>query len=369
MYFIYAMYHSLVFLLSGLLAYCMYQLVLWVFPKLGLMDRPERYGLERAAVPYPAGIGLVLAFVVAALIFVPLSLKMMVLLGSVLVLVLISAIDDRIGLPAWFRLLVQAILAYGVTLSGVRIEEVVLPFFGVLSFLDPVLHLDLFGQALSLYPLADLLTVLWIVTLMNAINFLDGIPGLVSGLSSIAYTTMYMLSLFLIALPSTTIFEKLEAEHVALLSCILLGVTLIFQRFDRLPAKFIIGDSGAMFLGFTIAVLSIISGGKVATTLIVLALPLVDMVWVVTRRIIRGKSPFAADHNHLHHKLQRLGYSKNATLKLLYAWSSVLAVVALGLLFAFQGLGKLVALLILLVYIFSLSSFLIRKEEQQSRGF
>lgn len=349
-------------------------IVLKLFPKLGLMDRPHLYGLQRAPVPYPAGIVIWIVFAILGSIWLFLNEPMYakewfgVLLGGT-ILCTVSAIDDHKPIPASVRLSIQILIGIIIVLSGIGIESISSPFGGSFDLEMWQIPLTLGETTYHLTPLADLFTILWLCFVMNAVNFLDGIPGLVSGVGSIAAATIFLLSLFLIGSPLTTALEKLDAHTVAGLAASLFGILLIFNRFDMVPAKVIIGDAGAMIIGFILALLAIIAGGKVATTIIVLALPLMDTLWVALRRISKGKSPLSADHNHYHHKLMRLGLSEKQTLYALYALTFLLGAVSLLLLFWFRSLGKYIALLLVLFLIFGTSVLLITRETQEQRGF
>lgn len=338
------------------------------------MDRPERYGLTRKPVPYPAGIAIWAAFALLALPWVlwsqPLYTKEIlgVLLAGTL-LCSVSAVDDRLHIPAWIRLCVQALVGLILVLSGIGIETVTSPFGGIIDLQLWQIPFSLGGITYHLTPLADLFTILWVMVVINAVNFLDGIPGLVTGVGSIASATLLALSLLLIASPLTTLLEKNDAQTVAGLAALLLGVLVIAHRFDFVPPKVIIGDAGAMSVGFLLAVFSIFAGGKVATSLIVLALPLLDMLWVILRRLSKGQSPLSADHNHYHHKLLRLGLSERATAYLIYGITTFLGIMSLVLLFWYRSSGKYVAMLLVLLLIFGTSILLIRKETKDARGF
>lgn len=356
-------------LLSGATTLLAMLVVLKVFPLIGLMDKPWDYGQERAPVPYPAGVVIYIVFASLACLLFPMTMQLggMVLAGGILVLY--SAIDDRLRLPAWSKIAVHLIIATIVALTSSGIEVISNPFGGIfdLRLWEFQVH---FGNILhTVYPLAALFTVAWIFFVMNAVNLLDGIPGLVSGVGSIASATLWGLGILLIMSATTTPEEKLAAMHFSQLAIILCGVLLVFNRFDMHPPKVIIGDSGAMFIGFMLALLSIYSGGKIATTLIVLGLPLVDMVWVALRRISKGQSPLQADTNHYHHKLLRLGLTERQVLYTMYLISIVLGVLSLGLLFYFQSIGKYITFGLILLLVFLTSIVLIKHEQEQRRGF
>ncbi len=363
------MQHLSLLLISGICTLLSLVVVLKVFPLMGLVDRPWDYGLDRAPIPYPAGVVIYIVFSLLAFLFFPHTKELtgMIIAGGILTLY--SAFDDRMRFKAGSKIFLHLIVAAIIVITGTGIEVISNPFGGVFDLTLWSIPLQFFGHTYTLMPLADGFTILWIFFVMNAINLLDGIPGLVSGVGSIASATLWGLGILLVLSPHTTPLEKEAAMHFSQLAILLLGTLLVFNRFDIFPAKVIIGDSGAMFIGFILALLSIYSGGKVATTLIVLGLPLVDMVWVAIRRIMRGESPLKADSNHYHHKLLRLGLSEKQVLYSMYAISTLLGGASLILLLYFQSLGKYIVFALILILITVTSILLIKHEQDEKRGF
>ncbi len=360
------MIHLTIFLVSYVLTHIGMSVILRMFPKWGLLDNPKKYGLSRAAIPYSAGIIIPIILFLCMFLFLPFSVAYIGIFFSGTLLSIVSFIDDRKGLPAGFRLGIHILCALIIVASGVSIEHISNPFGGAdISLGDPNFSFGIF----TFKPLEILFTTFWIVFVMNAINLLDGIPGLVSGVGGIASLTIFGLSLILFFSDTTTAVEKLSSWNVGNLSLIFSGILLAFVMYDFFPPKVIIGDTGAMFIGFILAILSIISGGKLATTLIVLGLPLVDMLWVIIRRISKGQSPIAADENHYHHKLLRLGLSERQALLTFYATSLILGILSLYLLFTFKTAGKFVAIVLIAILIFVTSFLLIKKETNRKRGF
>jgi UDP-GlcNAc:undecaprenyl-phosphate GlcNAc-1-phosphate transferase len=302
--------YLLVILVSVIFTLICVRLVLRYFPKLGLMDRPEKYGYNRAAVPYSAGVILVLVFFLIALSFLPFDQKLLGLVIGAVILALVSFWDDRKGLSPYLRLFVQVFVALLVVLSGSQIFGFNLPGFGFLE-------LGVLGGGVA--------TVVWIVLVINMLNWLDGVPGLSLGVSGVGFLALFALSV----LPH---FHTLPQAGVAYLSLGLGASALVLMFFSVPKLKLLIGDTGSMFLGLMLAVLSVYAGGKVATAVLVLALPFFDTVWTILRRIKSGVSPFKGDLNHLHHRLQRLGWSN---------WKICLFFVGVSTLFAFLALNFL----------------------------
>jgi len=215
------------------------------------------------------------------------------------ILFLTGVFDDLKKINTRTKFFIQILSGLIIIASGVGITFINNPFGGFL-FLDQIkIPIDLFGSIYTITLLADIFALIWIVGMINVINFLDGLDGLASGVSGLAFLSIFILSM----LPSVA--QPLSA----IIAIIMLGAILGFLPFNLNPAKMFMGDTGSMFLGFMLATLAIISGGKVATALLVLGLPIFDGLWVAISRILKGKKPWDADRNHLHHKLLDLGLS------------------------------------------------------------
>jgi UDP-GlcNAc:undecaprenyl-phosphate GlcNAc-1-phosphate transferase len=191
-------------------------------------------------------------------------------------------------------------------------------------------------------------TMLWIVGMINSINFIDGLDGLSSGIALIAAMTLGMISL-------TRPFAQ---PFVAILCFALAGSLLGFLRWNFHPASIFIGTSGVMFVGYTLAILSILGTAKVAVALLVLGVPIIDTFWIIVRRLATGHSPFTPDRGHIHHRLLDLGLTQSQTVLVIYALCIGLAVLSLVL----SGTGQLYAFLGLAVA-FGLGLFLVARGE------
>ncbi len=170
--------------------------------------------------------------------------------------------------------------------------------------------------------------------MINSINFIDGLDGLSSGISFIAAVTLGLISL-------TTAVGAFGQPFIAVLCFVLAGSLLGFLRWNFHPASIFVGTSGVMFVGFTLAVLSILGTAKVAVALLVLGVPIIDTFWIIVRRVAGGRSPFTPDRGHVHHRLLDLGLSHTQTVLLIYAITAALA----ALTFVLSGAGQLYAFL------------------------
>jgi UDP-GlcNAc:undecaprenyl-phosphate GlcNAc-1-phosphate transferase len=228
------------------------------------------------------------------------------LVGGALAAV-IGLADDYFDLRARWQLLGQLALAGGAVALGIGIALVNDPFGG------GVLRFD--GLVLVA------ITVVWIVGMINSVNFIDGLDGLSSGICLIAALTLGVISL------TTQIGQPL----VALLCFALAGALLGFLRWNFHPAAVFAGTSGTMFMGYTLALLSVLGSAKVAVALLVLGVPIIDTFWIIVRRVVARRSPFTPDRGHIHHRLLDLGLSHRQTVLLIYVICVALAVLSLVL--------------------------------------
>lgn len=267
--------------------------------KEGLVDVPNERKIHTKPISRIGGVAIWISTMLTFLCLVLLSYypygKLMsgILLGGSLMF-LLGLVDDVYGLGAKFKLVMQIAIATVAYLLGVQINSV--PFFG--------------GMDLGLlsYPI----TLLWIVGISNAVNFIDGVDGLAGSVITVNAITLAILAITLN--PPNPIS--------ALIGFILAGAMLAFLTFNFNPAKIFMGDSGALFSGFLLAAISITGVMKVATVAIllpfvVLAVPIIDITYSSLRRICKGTSPFVADAEHIHHKLLHAGFSQKKTVMIM----------------------------------------------------
>jgi UDP-GlcNAc:undecaprenyl-phosphate GlcNAc-1-phosphate transferase len=175
------------------------------------------------------------------------------------------------------------------------------------------------GSILLDQPFAVGFTTIWILGMINSINFIDGLDGLSTGVTLIAALTLGTLSLT----------SQQTQPFVAILCFALAGALLGFLRWNFQPASVFIGTSGVMFVGYTLAILSILGTAKVAVALLVLGVPIIDAFWIIVRRLVQGRSPFSPDRGHLHHRLLDVGLSHRQTVLVIYAVCIVLGLMSL----------------------------------------
>lgn len=264
------------------------------------------------------------------------------LLGGGLVL-LIGMIDDFRSLSGRIKFFFLIISSLIIILSGIGIDHLTNPFNGIINLNLYEIPFLIKGITYHFVLPADLLIILWICFLASILNFLDGLDGLASGISGIGALILFFLS----------ISPKVSQPETALLCLILAGSCFGFLIFNFYPAKIFLGDSGSLFLGFGLAVLAVISGGKLATAFLVLGLPILDGAWTILRRAFQKKSLFQADRAHLHHRLLEIGFSQRQIVLFLYFISAFFGILALNL----ESLGKFYSLFFLLGIMILLMSF------------
>lgn len=326
------------------------KLVLIFFPKWGLLDRPAKYGIKRAPIPYYGGIVIYLVFSLLLLLFLPIDKHLIGFLSAGSLLVLVSFLDDKFGLSPTLRLFIQFLAALIVVLAGIGITNITNPFGGEINLNQWQIPFNLSGIDYHFTVLADIFTIIWVMGMINTMNWLDGIAGLTSGIAVIAGVTLGTLSL-------TPLVNQPE---IALISFIFAAACSAFWLFDFYPPKLLMGDTGSMFLGFVLAIIGIFSGGKVATAFMVMGFPILDAAWVILRRLKEGRSPFQGDKKHFHHRLLEVGLSERKALLVIYLICLLFGVSALFL----TTLGKFIAILLMIFLMSSIGFFLIKREKK-----
>ncbi|MFA5076421.1 MAG: MraY family glycosyltransferase [Patescibacteria group bacterium] len=250
-----------------------------------------------------------------------------------LILMIGGYLDDRYGLAPRRQIIWPLVAVVVVIVGGIGIIKITNPFGGLI-YLDyyqwTVLWLG--GLPYRFTLAADLFTLVWLMGMMYTTKFLDGLDGLVSGITTIGAVIIFLLSTA----------TKWWQPDTALLAIILAGSCLGFLLFNWHPAKIFLGEGGSLFLGFMLGILAIISGGKIATALLIMGIPILDVLWVILRRLFwEKKSPFrTADKKHLHFRLLDIGLSQRQAVIVLYLFSAVFGSLALFL----QSKDKLIAL-------------------------
>lgn len=283
----------------------------------GYVDEPvDKRKVHMKPIPRIGGIAIVVAFTATFLLNFELNRAFAGLLGGLAILFTVGVIDDIRGLGAWHKLLWQVIASVVVLAGGIGIIKVTNPLGGIIALDTWRIPVELGAVKFNILPVANFVSVLWIVGMINVVNFLDGLDGLAAGVSSIGALALFLLAIGTIA-PNAT---------VALASLILLGSLLGFLPYNFYPARIFMGDSGAYTVGMLLALLSIYAESKIALGALVLGFAILDAVWVVVRRLLRKQSPFKPDRGHLHHVIFDSGiFSHRQTVLIFYILATVVA--------------------------------------------
>lgn len=282
--------------------------------RMGAVDVPkDNRRMHDHPIPRMGGLAIFFGFVLSVLVFLPLTPELRgMLLGSVII-VMLGILDDIFALPALPKFFVQIGAALIAVLEGNRIDLLSNP--NIFSS-EPYWQLGWLSVPI---------TVLWIVGITNAVNLIDGLDGLACGVSTISSMTMLVIAL-IVAEPD-----------VAILMGALAGACIGFLPYNLHPAKIFMGDTGATFLGFTLAVVSIQGLFKFyavisfAVPFLMLGLPIFDTTFAILRRLARGQSPMSPDRGHIHHRLIDMGFSQKQAVAVLYIISAILGLSAVVL--------------------------------------
>ena len=274
--------------------------------RIGAIDIPtDARRMHKKPTPRIGGLAIFAGFLVATLVFCEPSAQLYAIWIGGGILAILGVLDDIFRLSAWIKLIVQLCVA-GIAVS-----------FGIL-----IDHITFAGAVIEFGYFSIPVTMLWIVGLSNAINLIDGLDGLSCGISAITSVSIFMVMLI------TGDFTS------ALITAILTGACLGFLPYNKNPAKIFMGDTGALFLGYTLSIISVQGLFKLHTMLSFLvplsifALPILDTFIAIFRRVLHGQSPFHPDRGHFHHKLVDMGFTHKEAVRLLYAISAIMGLVA-----------------------------------------
>lgn len=337
--------HIIGAIISYILGVFIVPLVISYSEKQGLIDEPNERKIHKKPISRLGGIAIWSSTMLTFLFLVFLSyypygsLLSGILLGSSLMFFL-GLIDDLYTLNAKFKLLIQVAIATLVYLLGVKIDTMINPFGGVI-------HLGHFSY---------IITMLWIVGISNAINFIDGVDGLAGSVITVNSITLAIIAVAMV--PPNPIS--------ALIGFILAGSMLAFLTYNFNPAKIFMGDSGALFAGFLLATLSItgvMKGAALAILLpfVVLAVPIIDITYASLRRISKGKSPFVADAEHIHHKLLKAGFTQKKTVAILTSVAIVAGAIASYFAGSIKHYIAYIIVLVLIMFAINIAKLLTKK--------
>ena len=304
----------------------------------GAMDIPNERKVHKEPMPRLGGLAIFGAFLLGYMLFARSSIQMLSILIGGFLIVLIGIFDDINPIRARIKFLIQVIASCIVVFYGNIVLNYV-EIFGV-TFVFP-------------QPLNYIMTILFIVSLTNAINLIDGLDGLAAGVSSIYFLTIAVLAFIL------NMMQGLDI----ILSLIMLGSTLGFLVHNFHPAQIFMGDTGSLFLGFTISVIALLGfKGATLTSLVVpiviLAIPIFDTVLAIFRRLLKGENIGAPDKEHFHHQLLKMKFSVSTTVLIIYGINVLFASVSV-----FYTLGDAKIAMTIYVVLMILLLFLVLKTD------
>lgn len=289
--------------------------------KIGIMDFPNQRKINKEPIPRIGGLGIVLGTIVGLLFLQPNHEHMIVITFGAMLIVVTGFLDDKYALKPIYKLIGQLVPTLILIGVGVRIESITVPFIGIID-------LNIF--------FSTIITLIWIIGITNAINLIDGLDGLASGVSTIALISILVMAI-------------LDERILVVYLCIaLIGSNIGFLIHNFYPAKIFMGDTGSLFLGYSIAVISILGVFKKVTLLsfvipvIVLALPIFDTLFAIIRRLLNGEKIMHPDKKHIHHQLISAGYSHRTTVLIMYCIGAIFGILAI--LFSRASLGVLLIL-------------------------
>ena len=294
--------------------------------KVGAIDVPkDNRRMHKVPIPRLGGLAIFLAFLLSVLVFAEIDRQMQgILLGAVMIVIL-GVMDDIMALKALPKLLVQ------IAAAGVAVYHgCVIQFFSNPNVFSEITYINLGWLS---YPV----TIIWIVAITNAVNFIDGLDGLAAGVSAISTAAL-------------TVIALMVAEtNVAIILSALFGACLGFLPYNMNPAKIFMGDTGATFLGLMLATLSVTGLFKMyaiisfAVPFLILGVPIFDICFAFLRRIAKGQSPMTADRGHFHHRLIDMGFSQKQSVAIAYMLTAILGLAAVLL----TSSGELKALILI----------------------
>lgn len=333
-------------LAATLLAAAVTPLIIKWYESRGWVDDPTQHHHVKVvhSRPLPRGGGLVVfvAFVVTAVLFLKFDQYLIAITISALLLTIVGTLDDIYDIHPFIRLITGFGAAAIVVASGIGIAYVSNPFGpGVIHLDQPQLHLEIAGRPWTIWILADIFALFFIVWNMNIVNWAKGVDGQMPGFVAIA--------IIFIGLLSQRFQDDPTQINLLTLSLIVAGAFIGFLIWNFFPQKILAGYGAGSLGGFFLSVLAILSGAKVATMLMVLAIPTADAVFTIARRLRAGKSPWWGDRGHLHHKLMDvLGWGKRRVAIFYWITSLVMGILSLYL----NTTGKLITIMVSVSLVF-----------------
>lgn len=311
--------------------------------KFKILDTPRNRHKHKKPTPLLGGIAIGLSFILIILFFIIftnrfpdeyINLKQFTgIIISTIILMIGGFLDDKYNLKPKYQILFPIIAIISIIVFGIGIDYISNPISGGIIGLGNIkIHIGTFlGSPAIITLYADIFTFFWLLGMSYTTKLLDGIDGLVSGITGIGFLILGFLSLTLVV----------HQPDTAFLCFILAGCFLGFLVFNFPPAKIFLGESGSIIAGFLLGTIAIVAGGKIATTLLILAVPVLDTFYVIVSRIYNKKSPFSGDRRHLHYRLENMGFSNKQIVIFMYLFTLIIGLSSL----VFDGKLKLILFL------------------------
>lgn len=335
---------SLPFLIAFLVTALTTPVTIFLAKRFGLMDDPKQHKhpaiIHRIPVPRGGGIPLFLGAFISGLLFLPLGQKTFAIYLAGGIALIVGVIDDALNARAkdispYLRFVTNILCAVIIVGSGITINFITNPLGGIIHF--DSYTISLFG--LMSISLAQVISLFWIIWVMNMLNWSKGVDGQMPGIVAISAIVIGILSLRFPVISQGILVD-------AQLSFIIAGSAIGFLLYNYYPARIFPGY-GATALYLLLAVVSILTSAKLATAILVMGVPIIDAGFTILRRLANKKSPFFGDRKHLHHMLLKLGLSQRQIALLYWSISAILGTISLLL----QSRSKVFAIIMLVVIV------------------
>lgn len=350
------------FFISLLLSLIITPITIWLFTKMGFLVDPKKNPhpahVHKIPVPKGGGLAIFLAVFVTMALLLKLDKHLIAIALAAGITVIAGLIDDVRGMNPYLRLGINFLAVGIIVASGIGIAFISNPFGGVIDLSQPRLGFDMLGRHHEIWVLADLFALLWIPILMNAINWSSGVDGQISG--------VVMIAALIVGIISLTYSADITQWPVATLAFALAGAFAGLTVFHFYPQKIMPGYSATSLAGLLLGVISILATAKVGTILVVLAVPLIDFIYLTIKRVVSGKSPVWGDKDHLHHTLLKMGWGKRRIALFYWLVTAILGVAAVK----FEARSKLIIMigLVILMLVFVLWQYSSRYSKRSAPG-
>ena len=316
---------------------------------IGAVDLPGGRHIHNKIIPKLGGLAIFLGFLLGYMLFCTQTLQMIsILIGGIIILIF-GIFDDVKRLPASVQFIPQIASAC------------VVVFYGNIVLQD----VSAYGLYLNFGSFASYLTIIFIVALINCLNFIDGLDGLAGGISSIFFITISIIISYM------GVFNGLDAS----LSLIMIGAILGFLTYNFYPAKIFLGNSGSMFIGYIIAVVSLLGFKNVTITsliipVLILAIPILDTLFAIIRRLLKKESPTKGDQSHFHHQLLKMTSSQVKTVLIIYFIQILFSAASIVYVLNNPLLGQIlyIILLILIIWLVATTNIVFERKNEKKKS-